>query len=136
MDGPRSPGQYLAVTKTEDAATKPLIRVGIDENGLGPRLGPLIVTAVHARTEGNGHRLVAHAPRGDVAKRLGDSKALVRFGDTALGEAWARAVLAMTRGCRFESPDQLIASMSMDGREALRRRCPEHHVDQCWSREG
>jgi ribonuclease HII len=136
MDGSRSTGQYPAVTKAEDVATKPLIRVGIDENGLGPRLGPLIVTAVHARTEGNGHRLVAHAPRGDLAKRLGDSKALVRFGDTALGEAWARAVLAMTRGCRFESPDQLIASMSMDGREALRRRCPEHHVDQCWSREG
>ena len=80
--------------------------------------------------------VISNSPRGDLAKRLGDSKALVRFGDTALGEAWARAVLAMTRGCRFESPDQLIASMSMDGREALRRRCPEHHVDQCWSREG
>jgi ribonuclease HII len=130
------PRQYPAVPKVEDAAREPLIRVGIDENGLGPRLGPLVVTAVHARTEGGGHRLVGRPPRGELAKRLGDSKTLVSFGDAALGEAWARAVLTMTRGCQLESPDELIALMSVDGREALQRRCPEHHVDQCWSRAG
>ena len=45
-----------------EAEAPPLVRVGIDENGLGPRLGPLIVTAVTARTRGEGHRL-------DVARR-------------------------------------------------------------------
>src|SRR5580692_7872160 len=105
MDARDASGQYPAVAKAADAetSTAPLLRVGIDENGLGPRLGPLIVTAVHARTEGSGHRLVGRAPHGELAKRLGDSKALIRFGDTALGEAWARAVLALTHGCRFES---------------------------------
>jgi ribonuclease HII len=134
--GAGSPRHYPPVPKSEDAPTQPLIRVGIDENGLGPRLGPLIVTAVHARTEGGGHRLVARPPRGDLATRLGDSKALVSFGDVALGEAWARAVLAIVRGRRMETPDELVMSMSVDSPDALQRRCPEHHVDQCWSRRG
>jgi ribonuclease HII len=138
MDARGSSGQYPAVPKAADAPTPtaPHLSVGIDENGLGPRLGPLIVTAVLARTEGAGHRLVGRAPRGALAKRLGDSKALVSFRDAALGEAWARAVFAATKAGPLDSPDELIASMSIDGREALQRRCPDHHRDQCWSREG
>jgi ribonuclease HII len=112
------------------------IRVGIDENGLGPRLGPLVVTAVHARTEGAGHRFVARKPRGDLAKRLGDSKALVSFGDAALGEAWARAVARIATGEDPSSPDALVARLSMDRAEALQARCPGHHREQCWSPDG
>jgi len=110
--------------------------VGIDENGLGPRLGPLVVTAVHARTSGRGRDHVARPPRGALAKRLGDSKTLVSFGDTALGEAWARAVFAATCQGTVDSPDALVHAMSIDPRSALRGRCPGHHLDQCWSEKG
>jgi ribonuclease HII len=111
------------------------ICVGIDENGLGPRLGPLVVTAVHARTEGAGHRRVGRRPRGDLATRLGDSKALVSFGDAALGEAWARAVVG-AKGRDARSPDALVAELSMDGQAILEARCPANHRDQCWSTDG
>ncbi len=113
-----------------------MIQVGIDENGLGPRLGPLVVTAVHARTEGDGERVVTRRPRGDLARRLGDSKALVSFGDSALGEAWARAVSRLSASASPRSPDALIAELSLDGKETLEARCPSNHRDQCWSRGG
>src|SRR5262245_55054872 len=72
-------------------------RIGVDENGLGPRLGPLIVTAVLARVEGFGCRLAARPARGRLGRRLGDSKQLVSHGDVSLAEAWARALVL--RGC-------------------------------------
>ena len=39
-------------------------RIGADENGLGPRLGPMIVTAVLARVTPEGERLVSKPARG------------------------------------------------------------------------
>ena len=67
-------------------------RLGVDENGLGPRLGPLVVTAVVARVTEEGHLVASRRPKGALAKRLGDSKAMIAHGDVALGDAWARAV--------------------------------------------
>jgi ribonuclease HII len=137
MDSAACARQYPRVPKSGDASvSSPILRVGIDENGLGPRLGPLIVTAVRARTHGDGHRLVQRRPRGALAKRLGDSKALVSFGDVTLGEAWARAVSRAARGTPHDSPDELIASISADARASLVAHCPAHHVDQCWSTDG
>jgi hypothetical protein len=69
--------------------------VGIDENGMGPRLGPLIVTAVLATVDDAGAKLVSSRPRGAVAKRIGDSKKLVTFDDSALG---APAEIDVMRG--------------------------------------
>ncbi|MBX3234047.1 MAG: hypothetical protein KIT84_32945 [Labilithrix sp.] len=68
--------------------------VGIDENGMGPRLGPLVVTSVLARAAepSVGLDLATKKPRGALAKRIGDSKRLVAFDDSTLGEAWARAL--------------------------------------------
>ena len=118
-----------------EAEAPPLVRVGIDENGLGPRLGPLIVTAVTARTRGEGHRLADHRPRGAVTKRLGDSKGLVSYGDSALGEAWARAIAQRTgRGAGARDPDDLVHAIALDGQAALRRTCPEDHLQQCWGK--
>jgi ribonuclease HII len=115
----------------------PLVRVGIDENGLGPRLGPLIVTAVTARAHGDGHRLSEHKPRGAVTRRLGDSKRLVSYGDSELGEAWARALARRTgRGAKAEDPDGLVHAMSLDEQPELRRACPEAHLQQCWNTTG
>ena len=107
-------------------------RVGIDENGLGPRLGPLVVTAVTAATEGDGNKRAESRPRGKLASRLGDSKALVSFGDTALGEAWARAV-AMRSGAPASTPDEVARALSLDSADDLRRPCPRDHEAQCWA---
>jgi ribonuclease HII len=107
--------------------------VGIDENGLGPRLGPLIVTAVTARCEGNGEK-IANGPPGRSFARLGDSKDLVAHGDTSLGEAWARAIAAWSgRGKEATTPDALVAAMCIDSPTTLRSRCPSAHEGQCWS---
>jgi ribonuclease HII len=122
-------------TSDSDASphSAPCVRVGIDENGLGPRLGPLVVTAVYARTEGGGHRLAESRPKGALAKRLGDSKTLVSFGDTALGEAWARAVARTTEREAPATPDALVLGMSVDSRAALEAPCPDDHRGQCWA---
>ena len=117
-------------------------RIGADENGLGPRLGPMVVTAVMARVTPEGERLVGRKARGSLAERLGDSKALIAHGDVALGEAWARA-LAL-RGCGrlpfargpAATPDALLHAIAADDRAALRAPCPEHVEAQCWSAEG
>jgi ribonuclease HII len=112
--------------------------VGIDENGMGPRLGPLIVTAVLATVDDAGAKLVSSRPRGAVAKRIGDSKKLVTFDDSALGEAWARAIAARggARSERPRTPGELLAAIGLDGEATLQAPCPSHHVDLCWSTEG
>jgi ribonuclease HII len=107
-------------------------RMGIDENGLGPRLGPLVVTSVLARVTAEGDVLSARKPRGALAKRLGDSKAMISHGDVALGEAWARA-LGRRTGLDLTAPDALIHDLALDTRSELRRLCPSHVEAQCWS---
>lgn len=113
--------------------------VGIDENGMGPRLGPLVVTSVQASIEpGSGAAaLVVSRPRGAIARRIGDSKKLVAFDDSSLGEAWARAIL-VTRGrlAAGTTPRDLLRAVLVDGEDVLRAPCPSHHADMCWSDEG
>jgi ribonuclease HII len=122
--------------------------VGIDENGMGPRLGPMVVTSVLAETTGDAAaKLVTSKPRGAIAKRIGDSKKLVAFADSALGEAWARAIVhralrrealheATPRSRAPESPDELVAAVSIDPADVLRAPCPPHHADLCWGTAG
>jgi ribonuclease HII len=111
-------------------------RLGIDENGLGPRLGPLIVTGVAARTSGSGNDRAERRARGAMRARLGDSKKLISHGDTALGEAWARAIARRMGLSEGSSPDGLIHAVSLDGADALRKRCPTEHTEQCWNTSG
>jgi len=120
--------------------------VGIDENGMGPRLGPLVVTSVLARARTaepgrDGAKLATSKPRGALAKRIGDSKKLVAFDDSALGEAWARAIVARTaKASGLTSgpltPSDLISTVTLDPDATLRAPCPSHHVDLCWGAEG
>lgn len=105
--------------------------MGIDENGMGPRLGPLMVTSVLAQVDARGERTVHRKLRGEITARLGDSKALVAYGEGALGEAWARAI-GERMGCAAASPAQLLKGLLLDPEEALRARCPEAHASQCW----
>jgi ribonuclease HII len=109
--------------------------VGIDENGMGPRLGPLIVTSILAEVDQAGAKIVGSRPRGAIAKRIGDSKKLVAFDDSALGEAWARAIVCRT-GIDARTPAELLAAVAVDPAAVLQAPCPSHHVDLCWNSEG
>ncbi len=115
-------------------AISPRFRVGVDENGVGPRLGPMLVTAVLGEVDERGHRAVERRARGSMKARVGDSKALVRHGDVALGEAWARA-LAERAGAAPRNVAELVAALSLDAEEALTRPCPSHVRAQCWGME-
>jgi ribonuclease HII len=108
--------------------------MGIDENGLGPRLGPLVVTAVWAKVTPEGGVIAGRKPKGALAKRLGDSKDMVSHGDVALGEAWARAI-ARRIGLAASTPDELIHGLALDSRAELRKPCPSHVEAQCWNTE-
>ncbi|WP_075276052.1 hypothetical protein [Pajaroellobacter abortibovis] len=110
------------------------IVAGIDENGLGPRLGPLVVTCVRAKTCSQGLTIAEAAPSPSLARRIGDSKKLVSFHERALGEAWARAI-AFRSSKRPLNPDDLIHQISLEPRENLRVPCPPLHQAQCWGAE-
>jgi ribonuclease HII len=107
-------------------------RIGVDENGLGARLGPLVVTAVLARVTEQGSRVLSRRPPKRLAVDLGDSKQLMSHKDFALGEAWARALT----GRRAEAPKDLFETLSLEGPPALRAHCPSHVEEQCWSPAG
>jgi hypothetical protein len=103
---------------------------------MGPRLGPLIVTGVLATVDEAGAKLVTSRPRGTVAKRIGDSKKLVSFDDSALGEAWARAIVLRSAARTPRTPAELLAAVALDDETTLQAPCPSHHVDLCWSTHG
>jgi ribonuclease HII len=129
---PGRKGGYVAGALDEQ------VRVGIDENGLGPRLGPLVVTGVVAVTSGDGHARAERRPMGALRQRLDDSKKLVAYRDNALGEAWARAIVGRMRGQEpaLESPNAIVQALSLDGAEALQKPCPRDHAAQCWDAHG
>ncbi|MEM6791708.1 MAG: hypothetical protein AAF928_18375 [Myxococcota bacterium] len=111
--------------------------VGADENGLGPRLGPMTVTAVLARVTDEAVPLIRRRPRGGMRKRLGDSKGLVAHGNCALGEAWTRALVERGAGRqtleRPRTPAELLGAVSLDPTDVLTSPCPRHVRRQCWS---
>jgi ribonuclease HII len=110
------------------------IRLGVDENGLGPRLGPLVVTGIAARVDEGASLEGALAP-GVERGLVGDSKGLVSYHDDALGEAWARALVARA-GHDASSPAEVLERLLFDDRAWLRALCPGAHDAQCWGTEG
>lgn len=107
-------------------------RIGADENGLGARLGPLVVTAVLARVDETGERTLSRRLPKKLRADLDDSKALVSHTDFSLGEAWARVLAGEGTG----SPAELFERLTLDPLSTLRSPCPEHVVDQCWKVDG
>lgn len=111
---------------------------------MGPRLGPLVVTSVLTRIDPNAAssaKLATSKPRGALAQRIGDSKKLVAFEDSTLGEAWARAIVARSsksasRQAKPLTPAALLATVALDSDADLRSPCPSHHLDMCWGAEG
>lgn len=102
-------------------------RIGADENGLGARLGPMLVTAVLARVSQGGERLLRRRLPQALRRDLDDSKRLIAFGRHGLGEAWARALVPEAR-----SPADLLEALSHRPTAELKRRCPQSAFAQCW----
>ena len=103
--------------------------IGADENGLGAVLGPMIVTAVLAKADERGARLLGRRPPRWLAKDLDDSKRVVSHGDVQLGEAWARALASP----ETSSPDELVSRLTLETQDQLTERCPDHVRAQCWT---
>jgi ribonuclease HII len=106
--------------------------IGADENGLGSRLGPLIVTAVLAEVSPEGERFLARKLPKRMRDDLDDSKRLMSHVDVGIGEAWARALT----GDQARTPAELFELVSLEGGERLREPCPKHVGPQCWSSDG
>lgn len=104
-------------------------RIGADENGLGARLGPLVVTGVLARVDERGQAALKRRLPKTIARDLDDSKRLVSHANVVLGEAWTRTLVAPDA----ESPAELFGRLSLEGHERLREPCPRHVEQQCWS---
>lgn len=109
-----------------------LYRIGIDENGLGARLGPLVVTAVIARTNESGRKALERRVPKRMRSAVDDSKRLVSHTDVTLGEAWARE---LAPAC-VTSPESLFEALSLEGSPRLRERCPREAEAQCWHGAG
>ncbi len=112
---------------TNEAQTTRFI-IGADENGLGARLGPMLVTAVLAETSEAGVRFLRRPLPKRVRADLDDSKKLISFGDHGLGEAWARALFP-----EAQSPADVFRRLNLTSEPKLRERCPKKAERQCWS---
>lgn len=115
-------------TAEREAGRSGAIRVGIDENGLGSRLGPMIVTAVAARVTSAGELLFRRRPRGRLARDLDDSKQLLTYANVGLGEAWARVLT----GGVAATPEELLWALSLEDERQLSGGCPTRSRPQCW----
>ena len=104
-------------------------RVGVDENGLGARLGPLVVTAVLARVTERGRRTLSRKLPKAIRADLDDSKRLLTHTNVALGEAWARVLVKAPSS----SPAQLFEQLSLEGSSRLKKPCASHVAGQCWN---
>lgn len=103
--------------------------IGADENGLGSRLGPMIVTAVLAETDADGDRFLSRRLPKRLREDLDDSKRLMSHTNVGIGEAWARALT----GEQARSPADLFELLSLEGSAKLREPCPKSAHAQCWT---
>lgn len=117
-----------AKTTVGSVAIVPRFRAGIDENGLGASLGPLVITAVVAEVTERGARNIARWGSRSAAPLLGDSKQLIRHGNVRLGEAWARTLSPKPAA----KPLELLEQLSSVPVAKLMARCPRIAVSQCW----
>lgn len=106
-----------------------MLVMGVDENGLGPRLGPLVATSVAIRAPD--YRRAALCARG-LALGLTDSKETGGFGRMAFTESVALALLGLT-GTRPTDADTLLERVWPGATRSLRPCCPDDGTAaQCW----
>lgn len=108
-----------------------MLVMGVDENGMGPRLGPLVATACTLEV-----RRYARASLCERGLRLGltDSKETGGFSKMAFAESVALALVAGTERGRWPSTaDALLDRVAPGTRSMLRARCPDASTsEQCW----
>ncbi len=97
------------------------LRVGVDENGLGPRLGPMIVTGALLDVDTTWERFV----RAAQAIGVGDSKGLCAHGAMRDVEATVLALLDVHLGLRPANFAELFAALSLNDDASLRELCPD-----------
>jgi ribonuclease HII len=104
--------------------------VGVDENGLGPRLGPLVATAALLRVDS--YRKDEFS---EIGRNLGinDSKATSGFGRMRAVEGIALALTERLFGRTPADIDELLSFIALDSVDALRSLCPPGSKEQCWS---
>lgn len=105
--------------------------IGVDENGLGPRLGPLVATAVAFEVDERGYdpaRLRRIATRAGI----GDSKATSAFGEMAHAEGVALALVERACGVVPGDVDELIDAIALGASGALRAPCDDASRPHCW----
>lgn len=107
--------------------------VGVDENGLGPRLGPLVATAISLELDHGVYDAERLRRIGDRAG-VGDSKATAGFGAMAHTEGVALAILERIHGSAPSDLDTFLAMIAVDGPAELRSFCDTKSAVQCWSR--
>ena len=96
--------------------------VGIDENGLGPRLGPLVATAITLEV---GRYDAAKLRRRGLGLGITDSKQSSGFGRMAFAEGLALALVARLAGEAPRDADGLLEALSLDSPLELRSPCPD-----------
>ena len=108
-----------------------MLVMGVDENGLGPRLGPLVATSLTLETP-----RYARASLCARGLRLGltDSKETGGFGRMGFTESVALALLERGSTERtMSSADDLLDRVFPGSRPRLRSRCPDAPTAaQCW----
>lgn len=100
-----------------------MIVVGIDENGLGPLLGPLTTTAVTIRFS-SAYRAESFRDRG-LALGLTDSKASAATRKMRFAESVSLALLARTLGRVPSHASELFGLLHLDGPLGLAAPCPD-----------
>jgi ribonuclease HII len=104
--------------------------VGIDENGFGPRLGPLTATAVTISTRAYDAEALAEIGR---AHGIDDSKATTKFGAMCHAESFAMALAARVLGRPPGDADEFFDAVTSEGSGGLRAPCPSRRVArQCF----
>ncbi len=110
-----------------------MLVVGVDENGLGPRLGPLIATALSVEIRGRYD--VGRLRRRGLALGLTDSKEVSGFGKMAFAESISLALVERLGGAPMSDADALLGELCVGEASTLKAPCPnEATARQCWSR--
>lgn len=108
-----------------------MLVMGVDENGLGPRLGPLVATSVALQVPR--YARAALCARG-LALGLTDSKEAGGFGRMAFTESVALALVKRGGAVLPGSVDGFLDQVSPQTRGRLRACCPdEPTARQCWA---
>ncbi len=114
------------------SAHPPGLRLGVDENGLGPRLGPMIVTGALIAVSSDWERFVSAAR----SVGIGDSKGLCAHGAMREVEATVLAVLDVHLGLRPSTFAELFEALNLDGDASCARSAPTARRRGCASTPG